>query len=112
MEPLSVCLSACLSVTLVYYGQTVGWIKMKLGTKVGLGPGDIMVDVDSAPLPKQGAQQPPLFGPCLFWRNGSIDQDPMWYGDSAYGTEMVQVTPLRRTVASSPYSECASPSVL
>ena len=33
---LSVCLS-CLSVTLVYCGQTAGWIKMKLGTEVGLG---------------------------------------------------------------------------
>jgi len=34
-----VCLSCvCLSVTLVYYGLTVGWIKMKLGTEVGLGP--------------------------------------------------------------------------
>jgi len=32
-----VCLS-CLSVTLVYSGQTVGWIKMKLGMKVGLDP--------------------------------------------------------------------------
>ena len=28
----------CLSVTLVYCGQTVGWIKMKLGTEVGLSP--------------------------------------------------------------------------
>ena len=27
-----------LSVTLVYYGQTVGWIKMKPGMNVGLGP--------------------------------------------------------------------------
>ena len=34
---LSVCLS-CLSVTLIYCGQTVGWIKMKLSTEVGLGP--------------------------------------------------------------------------
>ena len=34
------CLSCLpvLSVTLVYYGQTVGWIKMKLGMQVGLGP--------------------------------------------------------------------------
>ena len=32
-----VCLSV-LSVTLVYCGQTVGWIKMKLGMQVGLGP--------------------------------------------------------------------------
>jgi len=33
----------CLSVTLVYCGQKVGWIKMTLGTEVGLGPGDIML---------------------------------------------------------------------
>jgi len=39
--PLSVCLCV-LSVTLVYCGQTVGWIKMKLGTTVGLGPGHIV----------------------------------------------------------------------
>ena len=44
--PLS-CLS-CLSVTLVYCGQTVTWIKMALGTEVGLNPGDIVLDGDSA----------------------------------------------------------------
>jgi len=52
----SVCPS-CLSVTLVYCGQTVEWIKMKLGMKVGLGPGHVMLDGDPAPLPK-GAQPP------------------------------------------------------
>ena len=41
--PLS-CLSVCLSVRLVYYGQTVGWIKMPLGVAIGLGPGDIVLD--------------------------------------------------------------------
>jgi len=46
-------LSACLSVTLVYCGQTVGWIKMKLGMQVGLGPGHIMLDVDPAPPPQR-----------------------------------------------------------
>ena len=30
------CLSVCLSVTFVHCGQTVGWIKMKLGMQVGL----------------------------------------------------------------------------
>jgi len=47
------CLSChvCLSVTLVYCGQTVGWIKMKLGIQVGLGPGDVVLDGDLAPLP-------------------------------------------------------------
>ena len=49
----------CLSVMLVYCGQTVGWIKMKLGMQVGLG--HILLDGDPAPLPK-GAQ-PPIFGP-------------------------------------------------
>jgi len=50
---LSVYLS-CLSVTLVYSGQTVGWIKMKLGVEVGHGPGHIVLDGDPAPSPKGG----------------------------------------------------------
>ena len=53
-------LSVCLSVTLVYCGQTVGWIKMKLGMGVGLGPGDIVLDGHPAPPPK-GVPQPPHF---------------------------------------------------
>jgi len=39
-----VCLSVCLSVTLLHCGQTVEWIKMKLGMKVGLRPGHIVSD--------------------------------------------------------------------
>jgi len=38
-----VCLSV-LSVTLVYCGQTVGWINMKLGIQVGLDNGHIVSD--------------------------------------------------------------------
>ena len=49
---LSVCLSY-LSVALVYCGQTVSWIKMKLGIEVGLGPSQIVLDGDPAP-PKSG----------------------------------------------------------
>jgi len=30
-------------------GQTAGWIKMPLGMKVGLGPGDVVLDGDPAP---------------------------------------------------------------
>jgi len=48
-----------LSVTLVYCGQTVGQIKMKLGLEVGLGPGHIVLDGDLAPLPQRG--QSPQF---------------------------------------------------
>jgi len=43
-----------------------GWIKMPLATEVGLGPGDFVLDGDRAPTTK-GAQQLPLFGPCLLW---------------------------------------------
>ena len=49
---------------------------MKLGMEVGLGPGDTVLDGDPAPLPPTGgAQQPPLFGPCLLRPNGWMDQD-------------------------------------
>ena len=49
-----VCLSVCRSVTLVYCGQTVLRIKMKLGMQVGLSPSHIVLDEDPAPLPKRG----------------------------------------------------------
>ena len=55
------CLS-CLCVTLVYCGQTVGWIKMLLGTEVGIGPGHIVLDGHIAPFPrKRGRRSHPHF---------------------------------------------------
>ena len=42
---------------LVYCGKTVGWMKMPLGTEVGLGPGDIVLDGDLSP-PKNGTASP------------------------------------------------------
>jgi len=55
-----VCLSvlSVLSVTLVYCGQTVGRIKMKLGMQVDLGPDHIVLGGDSAPLPQRGIAPP------------------------------------------------------
>ena len=47
-----------LSITLVYRGQTVGRIKMKLGMQVGLVPGHIVLDGDLVPLPNKGADHP------------------------------------------------------
>jgi len=119
-------LSVCLSAKLVYCGQTVGWIKMKLVIGVGLGPDQNVLDGDPTPLlqkghspqfwpmsvvakrldgsrchlvwwsalarqhcvrwgpssssPKQGARHPPIFGWCLLWPNGEMDQDATWYG--------------------------------
>ena len=113
-----------LTVMLMYCGLTVGWVKMKLGMEVGLGPGDIVLEGDPAPLPQRGtapqfsahvcssqtagwmkmplgmevglhqddivldgnpaplkrARALPLFGPCLLWLNGWMDQDASWYG--------------------------------
>ena len=46
---------------------------MPVGTEVGLGPGVIVLDGDPAP-PRNGAGQPPLFGPCLLWPNSRPSQ--------------------------------------
>jgi len=55
---------------------------MPLGKEVGLGPGHIVLDGDPAPPPQKGgtAQPHPIFGPCLLWPNGWMDQDATWYG--------------------------------
>jgi len=57
---LSVC-PVCLSLTLVYCGQTVGRIKMKLGMQVGLDPGHIVLGGDPAPPPLKGHSPHPQF---------------------------------------------------
>jgi len=64
--PLS-CL-VCLSVRLVYCGQTIGWMKMPLGREVCLGPGDIVLDGDPAPpsLVAWSSGRSLVFGRCAF----------------------------------------------
>ena len=47
------------------------WIKAALGMEVGLGPGHIVLDGDTAPLPPEG--RAPNFGPCVLWPNGWMD---------------------------------------
>jgi len=67
------CLS-CLSVTLVYCGQTVGRIKMKLGMQVGLGPGHIELDeAQLTPSAKKGGTAP-NFRPMSIVDNGRPSQ--------------------------------------
>jgi len=51
-------LSVCLSVTLVYCGQTVGWIKMKLGVQIGLSPRHTVLDGNPAPPSQKGGGTP------------------------------------------------------
>jgi len=61
VKRFALCYRRCvLSVTLVYCGQTAGWIKMPLGTEVGLGPGDIVLD--AVPLSsRERGTEPPYF---------------------------------------------------
>jgi len=46
--------------------------------EVGVGPGDFVFDGDPAPLPKK-QRSPLIFGPCLLFSNGWMDQDVTWY---------------------------------
>jgi len=63
-------------------GQMAAWIKMPLGLELGFGPGDFVLDGDPAsPSPKRRADPPQIFGPCLLWPNGWMDQDGTWHGD-------------------------------
>jgi len=52
---------------------------MALDMEVGLGPVHIVLDGDTAPLPKKGAE-PPILGLSLLLPNGWMQQDATWYG--------------------------------
>jgi len=58
----------------VYCGQTAVCVRISLGPEVGLSLGDIVLDGDPAPPPEKRAQSHPIFGPCLLWPNGWMDQ--------------------------------------
>ena len=48
------------------------WIKMSLGMELGLGPGDFVLDGDPA------SARLKIFGPCLLWLNGWMDEPPQF----------------------------------
>jgi len=49
--------------------------------EVRLGPGDFVLDGDSAPPSGKKRHAPrPIFGPCLLRPNGCMHQDTTWYG--------------------------------
>ena len=64
----------------VYCGQTAAWIKMPLGTEVGLVLRNIVFIVDPAIPQTKGTPTPPNFGPCLLCPYGWMDADAAWYG--------------------------------
>jgi len=49
--------------THVYCGQTAGWIRIPVGTAVGIGPGDIVLDGDSAAPSTERGTASPTFRP-------------------------------------------------
>jgi len=56
-----------------------------LGTEVGLGPDDTALVGVTAPRPKKLAEPPfPIFGPCLLWPIGCIDQGGTWRRGGAW----------------------------
>ena len=62
----------------LYCCQTARCFKMPLGTEVGLGLRYIVFDVD--PATPSWAHPPHLiFGRCLLWPNGWMDEDAVWY---------------------------------
>ena len=65
------CLS-CLTVTLVYCGQTIGWIKMPLGTEVGLGPDDIVLDGDCSSHMDRGTAVPTFWAMSIVAKRSPI----------------------------------------
>jgi len=95
------CLSV-LFVTLVYCGQTVGWIKMKLGIQVGLGPGHVVLDGNSVLLPQRGGAE---LGPYRLWPNGWMDPDATWYRERRPGDFVLDGDPAplpKKAAGSSP----------
>jgi len=71
---------SCLPGMLVYCGQTDGWIKMKLGMHGGR-PQPRQHFVRWGPsFPSPKGHSPSIFGPCVLWPNGWLDQDATWYG--------------------------------
>ena len=51
-------------------GQMAGWIKMPLGTEVGLGPGDFVLDGAQFSPSKKGHSTPALFSVHVYCGHG------------------------------------------
>ena len=66
-----------------------GWMKTPLGMEVDLGAAHIVLD--GVPAPVKGAQQPPLFGPCLLWPRSPISATAELLLFCLSGQKIVQV---------------------
>ena len=61
-----------------FFGQLAGWIKMPLGREVGLR--GAKREGTQFPHLQKGGKEAPIFGQCLLWPNGWMDQDGTWHG--------------------------------
>jgi len=64
----------------MYCDQMAAWMKMPVGTGVGIGSGHIVLHGEPVTPLKRGTAAP-NFGRCLLWPNGWMDQDASKYGD-------------------------------
>jgi len=49
----------------ICWGQMAAWIKMSIGTELGLDLGDFVLDGDPVVPSPKGGRTPKIFGPCL-----------------------------------------------
>ena len=62
---------------------------MPLGMEVGLRPEDFVLLGTQPYLPKKEVEhgvEPQIFGPCLLWPNGWMDQDGTWHGSRPWSS--------------------------
>jgi len=93
-------------------GQMAAWIKMSLGMELSLGPGHFVLDGDPA---SPSPISPPIFGPCLLWQNGWIDEAGTWHGGRPQPRRLCVrwgPIPSRKRGRSSPPSPIFSPFLL
>jgi len=64
---------------------------MPLGVEVDLSPGHIMFD--RVPAPPRKGHSSPIFGGCVLWPNGWMDQNTTWYGRRPWPRRKVTGSP-------------------
>jgi len=64
----------------IHCGQMAAQIKIPLGMEVGLSAGRHCVRWGLLSPPQKRGRSPQIFGPCLLWPNGWMDQDATWHG--------------------------------
>ena len=60
--------------------QMAASVKIPLGMEVGLSPGRLCVRWGPHSPPQKRGPSRQIFGPCLLWPNGWMDQDGTWHG--------------------------------